>query len=123
MQKCGRPRDAVHDFRQSAFLLLALKEPSSGNRYDLACVQSMLAGLAGEAGSGLRAEEGPNLANEAMTSLRRAIAAGWNNPAWALVDADLVPIRSRADFQAPDPRPGLPGRPVRALKGTGSRSR
>ncbi len=99
MQKCGRPADAVRDFRQSIAMYQELTDPTPGNRYDLACLQSLLAGVAAEAGSGLTPDEGRAAAEQAMTTLHQAFDAGWNNPAWMRIDTDLDPIRSRPDFQ------------------------
>ena len=38
-------------------------------------------------------------ADEAMKSLRRAVAAGNRDAAWMKTDTDLDPLRSRRDFQ------------------------
>ena len=74
--------------------------PEAGHHYNIACYQSLLSGLAAEAGSGLTAAEGRAAADEAMISLRRAVAAGWRDAAWMASDTDLNPIRSRPDFQS-----------------------
>ena len=34
-----------------------------------------------------------------MVTLRRAVAAGWREAAWMMADPNLIPIRSRPDFQ------------------------
>ena len=39
-------------------------------------------------------------AREAMAWLRRAVAAGYRNPAYLASDSDLDPLRSRDDFRA-----------------------
>src|SRR5262249_48692437 len=87
------------DFRQAIADLQGQKEPSPWDYYNIACAQSLLSGLGGEAGSGLTADEGRAAAEEAMTSLRRAAAAGWRDAAPLMTDTDLVPIRSRRDFR------------------------
>jgi tetratricopeptide (TPR) repeat protein len=99
MQKCGRTADAVHDLREAIVIMQELKEPTPGNRYDSACVQSSLARLAAEAGSGLTPDEGRAAAEQAIATLQRAFDAGWNNLSWMDKDHDLDPIRSRPDFQ------------------------
>ena len=48
-----------------------------------------------------------------MKSLRRAVAAGWNQPAHMRADTDLDPIRSRPDFQMLMLDLAMPDRPVR----------
>ena len=67
--------------------------------YDLACNQSLLSGVASDAGSGLTAADGQAEADKAMETLRRAVAAGWRDRTHMRVDTDLDPIRSRPDFQ------------------------
>ena len=99
LQKCGRPAEAVSAFREAIAVLEGLASPTPGNIYDLACNQSLLSGVAADAGSGLTAADGQAEADKAMESLRRAVAAGWNNAAHMRVDTDLDPIRSRPDFQ------------------------
>jgi serine/threonine-protein kinase len=98
-QRCGRPAEAVADFRQSIAILQGQKEPSPWDDYNIACAQSLLSGLGGEAGSCLTADEGRAAAAEAMVNLRRAAAAGWREVAQLMTDTDLAPIRSRPDFQ------------------------
>jgi serine/threonine-protein kinase len=65
----------------------------------LACTHAELAGLAGEAGSGMTASEGRAEADRAMEWLRRAVAAGYQHVALMRKDPDLDPLRSRPDFQ------------------------
>jgi len=38
-------------------------------------------------------------ADEAMAALRTAVAAGWSNAPHTARDADLAPLRDRADFR------------------------
>ncbi len=99
LQKCGRPAEAVSALRQSLAELRGLTAPSARDYYNAACVQSVLSGVAPEAGSGLTAAEGRAAADAAMAALHQAVAAGWRDPAWAQFDPALVPIRSRPDFQ------------------------
>jgi hypothetical protein len=51
--------------------------------------------VAGEIG-----QSGPRSADEAMAVLRRAIAAGFRDASRLASDPELIPLRSRADFQA-----------------------
>ena len=100
MQKCGRPADAVRDFRQSIIVLQELTGPSPWDYYNTACFQSLIVGVAADAGSGLTSAEGRVLAEEAMSNLHRAVAAGFLDADLMRTDPDLDPIRSRPDFQA-----------------------
>ncbi len=99
LQRCGRPAEAVSAFREAIAILEELAHPTAGNIYDLACSQSLLAGVAADAGSGLTAAAGQAEADKAMRSLRRAVAAGWKQRAHMRVDTDLDPVRSRPDYQ------------------------
>ena len=99
LQKCGRPAEAVSAFRESISVLEGLASPTSGDIYDLACAQSLLSGIASDAGSGLTAADGQAEADQAMNSLRRAVAAGWKGRDHMRADTDLDPVRSRPDFR------------------------
>ncbi len=99
MQKCHRLAEAESVFRESITILRQQTKLSSGDYYDIACFHSLLSGIAALAGSGLTAAAREAEADNAMESLRRAIAAGWRNPAHMRTDPDLDPIRSRPDFQ------------------------
>jgi serine/threonine-protein kinase len=93
LPKCGRPAQAASALRESIALLRQRSDPNAGDFYTVACGQSLLSGIAASADEG-RAE-----ADEAMASLRRAVASGWRNAAWMQIDPDLAPIRSRPDFR------------------------
>ncbi len=97
LEKCGRPAAAVAAFRQAITALKGLASP--GEIYDLACDQSLLSGVAANAGSCLTAAEGRAEAENAMKSLRRAVAAGWRNVDHMRADSDLDPLRGRPDFK------------------------
>jgi serine/threonine-protein kinase len=99
MQRCGRAAPAVSDLRQSIAVLRNQANPSAGECIEMARAQSLLSGLADQAASGLTATEGRAAAADAMASLRRAVSLGWRDPPALAADPDLVPIRSRPDFQ------------------------
>ena len=100
LQKCGRPADAVSAFRDAITTLQGLAIPSYSDLYNIACNQSLLSGVAADAGSSLTAADTRAGADEAMKSLRQAVAAGFREAAHMRVDSDLDPIRTRPDFQA-----------------------
>jgi eukaryotic-like serine/threonine-protein kinase len=99
LQRCGRAADAVRDFRQSITILRELTEPTAGDYYNMARAQSLISGAAAEAGSGLSAAEVRAATEAAMTTLHRAIAAGWQDFGLMRVDTELDPIRDRDDFR------------------------
>ena len=80
LQKCGRPAEAVSAFREAIAILEGLAHPTPGNLYDLACSQSLLSGVAPDAGSGMTTADAQAEADKAMKTLRRAFAAGWKRP-------------------------------------------
>jgi eukaryotic-like serine/threonine-protein kinase len=65
----------------------------------MARAQSRLSALADQATSGQTATEGRAAADEAIASVRRAVSLGWRDPSSLAANPDLVPIRSRPDFQ------------------------
>ncbi len=99
LHQCGRPADAVSDFREAIKLLEGAPGPTAVDIYDLACCESLLSGIASEAGSGLTAADGEAEAVKAIDCLRWAFAAGWKQLDHMRVDTDLDPIRSRRDYQ------------------------
>jgi serine/threonine-protein kinase len=98
-QRAGRPADAVKAHQGAIKVMEDLRPPSSGNLYSLACYQALLAGVAGEAGSGLTSDEARTMADRAMLRLSAAVAAGFRNVAHLRKDTDLDSLRKRDDFQ------------------------
>jgi hypothetical protein len=74
-------------------------QPDGYNLYNLACFRSLLSGLASRPGSGLTTAEASTLGEQAVETLRRAVAAGLQDVAYMRRDTDLDPLRSRPDFQ------------------------
>ncbi len=99
MQRCGVPADAASDLRQCITSMRELTKPTLWDHYNVACYHSLLAGIAAQPGSGLTADQGKIASDEAMKSLRRAVAMGQRDAAWMKTDTDLDPLRSRHDFQ------------------------
>jgi serine/threonine protein kinase len=67
--------------------------------FNFACCRATLAGLAGKAGSGLPAADGPAEADKAMALLHKAVATGYRNLHDLRTDAGLNPLRQRDDFK------------------------
>ena len=99
LQKCGRLPEAVSAFSEAIGLLEGLASPTAGETYDLACCESLLSGVASDAGSGLTAADGEAEAVKAIDCLRRDFAKGWKRLDFMRADTDLNPIRSRRDYQ------------------------
>jgi serine/threonine-protein kinase len=84
----ARPDEAIRAANDCA----AIARGRPDELYDVAC---MLATGVRLAGGGTRRV----LADEAVRSLERAIAAGWDDAAWTHRDPDLDPLRDREDFR------------------------
>ena len=100
-QRSGRPLEAAVEFRRAVAIMEHLSDlqPDGYNLYNLACFRSLLSGIAAQPGSGMTAAEATTLGERAVETLRRAVAAGLEDAAFMRRDADLDPLRSRADFQ------------------------
>ena len=67
--------------------------------FGLACCHAVLAGLAGQAGSGVPASEAEAEAAAAMECLGRAVASGYRNTNELRIESALDPLRDRPDFK------------------------
>jgi hypothetical protein len=82
--------------------------------YNSACEFALCIPLVGEAGKPLtESERGQRheYADRAMEALRQAVHAGFKNPAHAMADKDLEPLRSLPDFQSLFGQPSFPADP------------
>jgi tetratricopeptide (TPR) repeat protein len=95
----GDHAGAVSDLRQAVALFDAQTSPSGEICFESACAHSALAGLAGQAGSGVLAADRPSEADRAMALLRQAVAMGYSNPEQYRTDDALNPLRNRNDFR------------------------
>jgi serine/threonine-protein kinase len=98
-QKAGRPGEAVAAFQKALTLLQKKAKPTPDDLYAIACVHSLLSGVAPEKDSGLTTADVDAEATEAMAALRRAIRAGYHDLAQIQKDPELDPLRRRKDFQ------------------------
>jgi hypothetical protein len=84
-----------------------------------ACSHAALAGLGGQAGSGVSAAEGEEQAARATGMLHKAVGMGYRKAIAFRAEAALGPLRGREDFSADDDGSGHAGRAV--LEGQRSR--
>ena len=95
----GEPAGAATDIRQAAALLDSQTSPSGEFCFMSGCAHAALAGLAGQAGSGVPAAERPSEAERATALLHQAVAMGYSNvDAYRNEDA-LDPLCDRDDFR------------------------
>jgi serine/threonine-protein kinase len=95
----GDPAGAVADARRALGIYDGLESRSGEEWYETACCHAALAGLAGSAGLGVSAGEGPAEADRTMERLRRAVAMGYRDPDAFRTEPALSPLRGREDFR------------------------
>jgi eukaryotic-like serine/threonine-protein kinase len=94
----GDPAGAAADVRRALELCEGLTlQP--GYEIETACSHAVLAGLAGQPGSGVSPSEGQEAAARAMDWLHKAAAIGYRNVNQLRIESALDPLRNRADFQ------------------------
>jgi hypothetical protein len=108
-QKENEPDSALRSLDEARVLLEKLPA-TADTQYNLACVLAQHVPIFARtrANSG---REQRQYADLAMDALRRAVAGGFRNLAVAQNDSDLIPLRSRADFQALVGYPNIPEKP------------
>jgi serine/threonine-protein kinase len=95
----GRAAEAVACYRRSIHIRERLAVLDPNDLYNLACSQALLAGVAADPASGLKPADGQAAADQAMATLRRAVAAGYHDLPGMRTDTDLGALRARPDFQ------------------------
>jgi WD40 repeat protein/tetratricopeptide (TPR) repeat protein len=96
----SRPIEALECLQEARQVLEATGQPSAVDLYNLACVYASLSTLAEPGSTQPSPTEREDLAVQAVTAIRRAIAAGMTDFELLQSDHDLDPLRERADFRA-----------------------
>jgi hypothetical protein len=99
LQQTGRLAAAVVEYRRSLAMLERVEKPAPVDVYNMACCQALLAAAARLPGSGLTEAEGRDLADKAMSTLQKAVAAGYRRPELFKHDPDLALLRQEEDFK------------------------
>jgi eukaryotic-like serine/threonine-protein kinase len=99
LRDLGDDVGAAADASQALRLADGLESRSFGYLLELACCHAALAGLAGQAGSGVSAFDGEREATKAMDWLRQAVANGFRNTNQLRTESALDPLRHRPDFR------------------------
>jgi tetratricopeptide (TPR) repeat protein len=94
----GHLAEAAVDLRQSLELWARDKTPDPPTRFERARALALLAGLGGDAGSGVSAAEADRFAGQAVAALRDAVGAGWTERE-ELGEPAFDPLRNREDFR------------------------
>jgi eukaryotic-like serine/threonine-protein kinase len=98
-QRRGRVAEARASFRTAVAVMERLPTLDLVQIYDLACYLALWAGVAEEPDSNSSTADGRAVADRAMDTLRRAVAAGYRDRAHMQVDTDLDALRDRDDFK------------------------
>ncbi len=96
--RSGQPSQAAAHLRRAVEQWAQVPAPDPGDQFERSRALALLAGLGGEAKSGVTTAEAAAFADQSVASLRDAINAGWNWPN-ELKEPDFDPLRGRADFQ------------------------
>jgi tetratricopeptide (TPR) repeat protein len=94
----GRPAEAAADLRRAVELLSRDTALPIDQRFYRSWALAQLAGLGGDAKSGVTAAEAAAFADQSVAALRDAIQAGWANPD-ELKEPEFDLLRKRDDFQ------------------------
>jgi hypothetical protein len=106
-----RPAETRASLEEARQVFDAIRQPSFLDLYNLACVYAGLSALAERASTPPSSTDREALADRAMESLRRSLAAGMADFALMDRDHDLDPLRDRADFRALVLDRGFPSNP------------
>ena len=95
----GDPAGAAADVRHALRLSEGLRLQEGWATFSIACSHAALAGLAGQEGTGVSADEGKAHADQAMALLRKAVDAGFGDIDEYRTEGALDPLREREDFK------------------------
>jgi tetratricopeptide (TPR) repeat protein len=96
--RSGQPSTAAADLRRAVELWAKVPAPDPDTRFERSRALALLAGLGGDANSGVTKAEAVRFADQALASLRDAFRAGWGWPD-ELKEPDFDALRGRDDFQ------------------------
>jgi tetratricopeptide (TPR) repeat protein len=94
----GHPAQAAADLRRALALWEKQKAADSDTLFERSRALALLAGMGGDAKSGVTTAEAATFADQAVASVRDAIKAGWNSPN-EFKEPDFDALRGREDFK------------------------
>jgi tetratricopeptide (TPR) repeat protein len=94
----GQPAEAAADLRQAVEIWSKNKNLDIETRFERSRALALLAGLGGDAKSGVRAAEVRAFADQSVAALADAVKTGWGQLS-ELKEPDFDALRDRADFQ------------------------
>jgi tetratricopeptide (TPR) repeat protein len=96
--RSGQPSRAAADLRRAVELWAKETAPNLQTRFERSRALALLAGLGGEAKSGVTAAEAKTFADQSVAALADAVQAGWAIKS-ELKEHDFDTLHSRPDFQ------------------------
>jgi tetratricopeptide (TPR) repeat protein len=96
--RAGHPAEAADDLRRALAQWDKLETPHAQTRFERTRALALLAGLGGDAMSGVTASEAAAFADQAVAALRDAVQAGWAQGD-ELKEPDFDSLRRRDDYQ------------------------
>lgn len=96
--RAGQPAEAAADLRKALELWAKLPAPDIETQVERARALALLAGLSGDAKSGVTADEGKAFADQSIAALAEVVKTGWALPC-ELKEPDFDALRDRPDFQ------------------------
>jgi tetratricopeptide (TPR) repeat protein len=96
--RAGQPAEAAADLRRALELWANLPHLAIEIQVERSRVQALLAGLGGDAKSGVTKDEAKTLSDQAVAALAHAVKTGWALPS-ELREPDFDALRGREDFR------------------------
>jgi tetratricopeptide (TPR) repeat protein len=97
--RAGKPADAAADLRRAVEMWARVSPHlDTEMKYELARALALLAGLGGDAKSGVTKDEARTFADQSVAALADAVKAGWALPR-ELKERDFDALRGRDDFR------------------------
>jgi tetratricopeptide (TPR) repeat protein/tRNA A-37 threonylcarbamoyl transferase component Bud32 len=96
--RAGQPAEAAADLRRALELWAKLPSLDIEIQVERSRALALLAGLGGDAKSGVTKEEAKTFADQSVAALANALKTGWALPS-ELKEPDFDAVRGRADFQ------------------------
>jgi serine/threonine protein kinase len=96
--RAGHPAAAAADLQQAAGLWAKTVNTGAEDQFERSRALALLAGLGGDAKSGVTRAEAAAFADQAIAALRDAFGTGWSWPA-ELREPDFDALRGREDFK------------------------
>jgi hypothetical protein len=96
--RAGQPAEAAADLKRALELWAKVPDPDVEKQFERSQALAILAGLGGDAKSGVTKDEAKTFADQSVADLAAVVKLGWALPS-ELKAPDFDALRNRADFQ------------------------